>query len=67
MQKIAIFIILIYRKLKDGLNLIIHPLFGVVFTCKHKPSCSDYTVIQVNERGTIRGLFSGFKRIIKCW
>jgi len=34
--------------------------------CRFVPSCSFYTYIAIERYGTIKGLFLGFKRIIRC-
>ena len=34
--------------------------------CKYYPTCSEYTIEALEKYGTIKGLFLGFKRIIKC-
>jgi putative membrane protein insertion efficiency factor len=34
--------------------------------CRFVPSCSEYTYEAVNKYGVLKGLFLGFKRILKC-
>lgn len=34
--------------------------------CRFQPSCSSYTYQAVEKYGTIKGLFLGTKRIIRC-
>ena len=34
--------------------------------CKFYPTCSEYMIEAINKYGTIKGLFLGIKRIIKC-
>lgn len=34
--------------------------------CRFVPSCSEYTYEAVKKYGTIKGLFLGFKRILRC-
>ena len=34
--------------------------------CRYTPTCSEYTIIAIKEYGSIRGLFMGFKRILRC-
>ncbi|MBN1295958.1 membrane protein insertion efficiency factor YidD [bacterium] len=34
--------------------------------CRFTPTCSEYTMTAVARYGIIRGLFLGFKRIIRC-
>jgi len=35
-------------------------------SCRFIPSCSEYTYQAVARYGTIKGLFLGFKRILRC-
>ncbi len=34
--------------------------------CRYTPTCSEYTIIAIKEYGSIRGLFMGIKRILRC-
>ncbi len=34
--------------------------------CRHIPTCSNYMIEALEEHGTIKGLFLGIKRILKC-
>ena len=34
--------------------------------CRYNPTCSEYTIIAIKEYGSLRGLFMGFKRILRC-
>jgi len=34
--------------------------------CRFEPTCSQYTYQAVEKYGTIKGLFLGLKRIIRC-
>lgn len=34
--------------------------------CRFVPSCSEYTYMAVEKYGIIKGLFLGFKRILRC-
>ena len=49
---------------------IIHQLnitvFGFSSTCRMKPSCSQYTIAQVQKHGTITGLRRGMLRVARC-
>ncbi len=34
--------------------------------CRCYPTCSNYTILAINEYGAFKGLIMGIKRIIKC-
>lgn len=34
--------------------------------CKHYPTCSEYTKIQVLQFGVLKGLMLGFRRVVTC-
>jgi uncharacterized protein len=34
--------------------------------CRFVPTCSEYTYQAVEKYGTIKGLFLGLKRVLKC-
>lgn len=57
MKKIVLLIITFYRKF-------ISPLKPP--TCRFYPTCSAYTYEAVSRFGTIKGLYLGFRRIIRC-
>ena len=55
MKKVVLKILVFYKKyISRGNN------------CRFVPSCSEYTYEAVNKYGVLRGLFLGFKRILRC-
>ena len=42
----------------------ISPVFGN--NCRYLPTCSEYFIDSLNEHGTAKGLYKGFKRIASC-
>jgi len=34
--------------------------------CKFYPTCSDYTIEAIKKYGSIRGMYLGIKRILRC-
>ena len=35
-------------------------------TCRHLPTCSDYTIEAINEYGALKGIIKGLNRILRC-
>ncbi len=56
-KKIAILPVRLYQ-------WIVSPLFPP--TCRHTPTCSNYTVEAINEWGALKGVWLGLKRLSKC-
>ena len=55
MKKIILKILVFYKKyISRGNN------------CRFVPSCSEYTYEAVNKYGIFKGLWMGFKRVIRC-
>ncbi|MGB3851423.1 MAG: membrane protein insertion efficiency factor YidD [Tunicatimonas sp.] len=42
----------------------ISPMLGP--HCRHTPTCSQYTVLAIEEWGAVRGVWLGVKRIARC-
>jgi uncharacterized protein len=57
MRKLFIGLIQIYRRF---LSPMLPP------TCRYEPSCSLYTVQAIEKYGVLRGLFMGFRRLLRC-
>lgn len=60
-MKIIKFIFILPVKLYQW---IISPLTPA--SCRHEPTCSNYTVEAINEWGPLRGIWLGIKRLSKC-
>lgn len=43
---------------------IISPFLGP--SCRHVPTCSNYTIEAIEEWGALKGFWLGLKRILKC-
>jgi putative component of membrane protein insertase Oxa1/YidC/SpoIIIJ protein YidD len=56
----------IYKIIKTIFHSTMFSFFGFNSVCQQTPSCSQYTISQIQEHGTIRGLWLGFKRSIRC-
>jgi len=57
LKYIFIYIIKIYQ-------IIISPIFPS--SCRFNPTCSNYFIEALRERGIIIGFYLGIKRILKC-
>ncbi len=57
MKKILIKLIEFYQK-----N--ISPALG--HYCKYEPTCSEYTKQAIEKYGSVKGIFIGIKRILRC-
>ncbi|HPC56608.1 MAG TPA: membrane protein insertion efficiency factor YidD [Caldisericia bacterium] len=57
MKKLILILIKFYQKF-------ISPMFPP--SCRYTPTCSQYTLEAVEKYGPIKGLFLGFKRILRC-
>lgn len=36
------------------------------YSCKFYPTCSNYMIEAITKYGSLKGLYLGFKRILKC-
>ncbi len=56
-KRIIIFLIKIYQ-------YSISPLIG--FNCRFVPTCSNYAIQSIEEKGLLKGTYFSFKRIFRC-
>jgi len=66
MKKIILKLIRSYQKTKFFRNAFLKQLYLTDAVCRFRPTCSEYTYQAVEKYGTIKGLFLGLKRIIRC-
>ena len=57
MKNLVIIPVRIYQRL-------ISPLLPP--SCRYTPSCSNYMIEAVGKHGTIRGVFQGLRRLLRC-
>lgn len=68
MKKLFIILIRVYQRLlKPVFDTVLLSVFGFTSKCRYAESCSHYTLRQIEERGTIRGLYLGLRRVSSCW
>jgi uncharacterized protein len=60
-------LIYFYQFLESVKHQILISVFGYHSVCKHRPTCSYYTMKAIKDDGTIVGLYKGIKRILSCW
>lgn len=66
MKKFLIWLIKKYQKylsLDTGIPKKIIPTLHV---CRFTPTCSQYTIEALEKYGTFKGLYLGFRRILRC-
>ena len=57
-------ITLIFVGLIKFYQLVVSPVIGP--SCRHYPTCSEYSVEAVKTHGLIRGLYLASRRILRC-
>lgn len=57
----------IYQVLEHSKHQILITVFGYHSVCKHRPTCSQFTLNAIKQDGTIIGLYKGLVRILRCW
>jgi len=60
MKKFFIGLICLYKKSLSPL------LEQMGIKCKYYPSCSEYTIHAIEKYGSLKGIFLGIKRILRC-
>ncbi len=66
MKKLILMSISFYQKylsLDQGFSRFVFPYKK---SCIYYPSCSTYTYQAVKSKGVLKGLYAGFKRILRC-
>ncbi len=64
MKRIILTLIHGYQRTGRAILLAISP---VPSSCAFVPSCSEYCAHAVERYGVVRGLWRGFRRIMRCW
>jgi len=66
MKRLILSSIRFYQKTKFFHGTIARQLFLTDKVCRFIPTCSEYTYEAVEKYGSAKGLFLGFKRLIRC-
>lgn len=66
MKVIILKLIRFYQKTEIFRGTLAKQLFLNESACRFTPTCSDYTYQAVEKYGAGKGLFIGFKRIVRC-
>ncbi len=66
MKSVILALIRFYQKTRFFHEPIFKTLFMSDKICRFEPTCSDYTYQAVEKYGAVRGLWLGFKRILRC-
>ncbi|PIR58999.1 MAG: hypothetical protein COU69_02565 [Candidatus Pacebacteria bacterium CG10_big_fil_rev_8_21_14_0_10_56_10] len=67
MSRLITLIITVYQGLFNVKTTLLVSVFGVSYHCRHQPSCSVYVRRQIEQNGTIVGLWRGCVRVFSCW
>lgn len=62
-KEIFIIGIVIYQK---AFSPILKQILGVSSMCRYSPTCSEYAVLSIREKGVIKGLANSFLRFLSC-
>ena len=65
-KKLFLKLIRFYQHILSPDTGLYHYAFPNTQTCRFSPTCSEYAYRAVNRYGIIKGLFLGFKRILRC-
>ena len=45
-------------------KIFISPFLGA--NCRYIPTCSDYAIQAIEQKGIIKGIYISFKRVLRC-
>ena len=66
MKKLILSFIRLYQQSSFLRKPILKTLFISESSCRFTPTCSEYTYQAIEKYGSAKGLFLGFKRILRC-
>lgn len=66
MKKVLLHFIRFYQKTHFFHGAILKNLFMTDSVCRFTPTCSEYTYQAIEKYGSVKGLWMGLKRIVRC-
>jgi len=66
MKKVVLSLIRFYQKTGFFHTAFARHFFLTDKVCRFTPTCSEYTYQAVQKYGSLKGLFLGLKRIVRC-
>lgn len=66
MKKLTLSLIRFYQKTEFFRIPVFKALFMSDASCRFSPTCSEYTYQSIEKYGSLKGIFLGVKRIIRC-
>lgn len=66
MKKVTIWLIHLYQRTISPDSGLPHKIGLTRNVCGMYPKCSDYTILAVQKYGVCKGLWFGFRRVLRC-
>ncbi len=66
LKGIALLFIRLYRKTAFLHRTPLKMIFMTESFCRFQPTCSEYTYQAIEKYGAVKGMWLGFKRILRC-
>ena len=66
LKKTIVKLIKIYQKVLSPDSGLPNKLGLTKKTCRFFPTCSEYTIQAVEKYGVLKGLYKGFRRVLRC-
>ncbi len=59
-------IILFLKTYQRIISPLLHQLLGIKSACRFSPTCSEYAITAVSQKGAIKGTCLSLVRLLKC-
>lgn len=63
MRRVAVGLVRVYQVV---LSPFLKQLVGVQASCRYNPTCSEYTIMVINQYGILYGSYLAGKRLLSC-